>query len=404
MQSKRRIIPLLVLMALLWHCQNASEAIKELPVPAGAHSTTPNLSRSPQGDIFLSWVEATADGRHRLQFSRWQQKGWTAPRTVATGENWFVNWADFPSLAAIDTTLLAAHWLVKSAASPYAYDMHIATSDDGGRHWSAPLRPHNDGTATEHGFVSLLPYGNHFWAFWLDGRNYANADTAAPLQQRGMTLRAALLDRNDTIRETALLDSLTCDCCQTDAAIGSEGLIVAYRDRSPGEIRDIAVVRYHNGRWTAPQIVHRDGWRINGCPVNGPAIAAEGKHVAVAWFTEALGIPRVLAAFSRDGGRSFAPPVVVDDQKPLGRVDVALADDGAAWVSYLSATGDSAAIRLARLTTEGRRTTVFTVAQTAARRSAGFPRIAVTGRQLFIAWTQPGAAAQVKSAVLQIKN
>ncbi len=404
MQPKRLIISLLLLTALLWSCQTSPEAVKEVPVPAAANSAEPNLSRSPLGDLFLSWVEATEDGRHRLQFARWQQNGWSAPRTIAAGENWFVNWADFPSLAAIDAKHLAAHWLVKSAASPYAYDVHIATSADGGEHWSAPLRPHNDDTATEHGFVSLLTYGNHFWAFWLDGRNYANADTAAPLQQRGMTLRAALIDRNDTIRESALLDSLTCDCCQTDAAISSEGIIVAYRDRSDGEIRDIAVVRYHNGQWSAPQIVHRDGWQINGCPVNGPAIAADGERVALAWFTEALGRPRVLAAFSRDGGRSFAPPVVVDDRKPLGRVDIALTADGDAWVCYMSAAGDSAAIRLARLTPDGRRSADITVAHTAAKRAAGFPRIAADGQQLVIAWTRPGEPAQVKSAVLQIKN
>jgi hypothetical protein len=397
-------MPLLMLPALLWHCQNTPAAIEVVLVPAAANSTVPNLSRSPQGEIFLTWVESAENNRHRLQFSRWQQNGWSSPHTIASGDNWFVNWADFPSLAAINSTALAAHWLVKSAASPYAYNVHIALSPDGGQNWQTSLQPHHDSTATEHGFVSLLPYGNHIWAFWLDGRNYANADTTTPLQQRGMTLRAALIDRNGHIRESALLDSLTCDCCQTDAAQTAEGVIIAYRDRSETEIRDIAVVRYENGQWAAPQTIHRDDWQINGCPVNGPAVAADSNRVVVVWFTEAQGNRRVQAAFSRDSGRSFAPPITLDDPDPLGRVDVALANDGSTWISYMSNDGDSAAIRLTRITPDGRQTTIHTVAHTPATRSAGFPHIAIKGQQLLIVWTHPGTPAQVQSAVLKLSN
>lgn len=49
--------------------------------------------------------------------------------------------------------------------------------------------------------------------------------------------------------------------------------------RSCQEVRDMSVVRFAGGRWTEPRTVARDGWQINGCPVNGPAIAAAERQV-----------------------------------------------------------------------------------------------------------------------------
>src|SRR6185436_12033224 len=91
----------------------------------------------------------------------------------------------------------------------------------------------------------------------------------------------------------ALLDPDVCTCCQTVAALTDEGPIVAYRDHSSDETRDISVVSMQNGQWTRPRAVHRDGWRMNACPVNGPALIASGKRVAVAWYTGADEKPRV---------------------------------------------------------------------------------------------------------------
>jgi sorbitol-specific phosphotransferase system component IIA len=73
-----------------------------------------------------------------------------------------------------------------------------------------------------------------------------------------------------------------CECCQTLAAVTSEGVIIAYRDRSPSEVRDIYYVRRQNGAWSALQAIHEDGWEITACSVNGPSVAADGSRVALA--------------------------------------------------------------------------------------------------------------------------
>src|SRR5687768_10352920 len=176
--------------------------------PAAPGSRYPNLASRP-------------DGAHALQFSTWTGDGWTAPVTVSTGAGWFVNWADFVSVVPFEDGLWAAHWLEQRPGSAYSYDVRIAVSKDDGRSWSAPMSPHDDGTPTEHGFVSMIGTGDGLTAVWLDGRNTGGGDHDATHGSAAgaMTLRTAGIDKLGRIRggETEL-DARACDCCQTDVA------------------------------------------------------------------------------------------------------------------------------------------------------------------------------------------
>ena len=275
--------------------------------PRVAGSAQPNLCVDARGRVYLSWMEKTGENRHALRFSVRDRAQWSAPRTIAEGANWFVNWADFPSLVALADGALVAHWLVKSAADTYAYDVNISRSTDGGKSWSKPLVPHRDHTKTEHGFVSLVPLaGGRVGAVWLDGRNMkAGGHEGHDSHGGDMTLRFAAIDARGGISEEALLDGRVCECCQTSAAMTSEGAVAVYRDCSDKQIRDISIVRLQKGRWSEPRTLHADNWQIEGCPVNGPSIAANTRRVAVAWFTAANDAPRVNVVFSNDAGATF---------------------------------------------------------------------------------------------------
>ena len=150
-------------------------------------------------------------------------------------------------------------------------------------------------------------------------------------------------------------------------------MIVAYRDRSPSEVRDIYYVRRENGKWSAPRAIHEDGWEITACPVNGPSIAADGRRVALAWYTEAQDRPRVQIAFSPDAGATFGKPVQVDDGQPVGRVDVLMLADGSALVCWLSGTMEKGAIKVRRVRADGTLDAISTVAETDLARQSGFP-------------------------------
>jgi hypothetical protein len=145
--------------------------VREQPAPAGRGSGQPNLAVSRDGRVHLSWIERLGEGRFSLRFSTMEKGGWSAPQSIAEGANWFVNWADFPSMVALPDGSLAAHWLVKSGPGTYAYDVNISRSFDGGKTWGKPFVPHRDGTQTEHGFVSMFAAKDgSLAAIWLDGR------------------------------------------------------------------------------------------------------------------------------------------------------------------------------------------------------------------------------------------
>src|SRR5205814_669732 len=170
------------------------------------------------------------------------------------------------------------------------------------------------------------------------------------------------------------VDSRVCDCCQTSVAENPDGILVAYRDRSPDEVRDIFTVRLVNGRWSSPSPVHSDGWKINGCPVNGPAVDASQGKVAVAWFTAAAGDGQSFVAFSDDDGRTFSAPVRVDDGHARGHVNVALLPDGSAAVSWTAAGKGASDFKVRRIDPSGRRSAAVRIAQVA---TTEYPRLAL---------------------------
>ena len=367
----------------------------EVDCPAGAGSSGPFLHTSPGGRVTLSWVEPVGNG-HRLRFATWRGGAWSAARTVAEGTGWFVNWADVPSVIADDNGRMAAHWLEKSGEDTYAYDVRVSQSFDGGATWTGPITPHDDGTRTEHGFASLIFHTDYLHLVWLDGRKFANEDTP-----QEMTLRAARIDRHGNVSGAIELDGRTCDCCPTSVARVDGGFVVAYRDRSPDEIRDIYAVRYINGAWEAPMPVHNDGWRIDGCPVNGPALASAGGGVYVAWFTVDDGEGVVRSAHSSDAGKTFGGVVDVDDTDVLGRVALSGTRRSSPWVSWLSTGGDGAVIQCRMVVSGAVTSKIRRIADTSAAPSSGYPRITLLpDARLLVAWTDGGEALEVRTGIL----
>jgi hypothetical protein len=404
---------------------STAETWREVEPPAAPGSGQPHLFAGPGGAIFLSWIEPAGEDRVALRFSTLGDEGWSAPTTVAAGSDWFVNWADVPSLIALNDGVLAAHWLVESGADTYAYEIHLALSHDGGATWPVEIVPHRDSTPTEHGFVTLLPWErDELLAVWLDGRGYAGPVDAqgnavldaagAPVAAREeMSLRYARIAGDGRILEEAQIDGRTCDCCPTSAVVTPQGAAVVYRDRSEEEIRDIFFAGYEHGAWSEPRPVHADGWKIPGCPVNGPAIDAQDGRLAVAWFTAAGDSARVHVAFATVGGGStveglrFDEAIRVDDGDPIGRTDVVLLDDGSALVSWLERDGEETDLRVRRLWPDGRRgpsrRVALSIGSAAPRevRATGMPRMVRRDDEVVFAWTRAGETPRVETGLLR---
>jgi len=337
--------------------------------------------------------------RHRLNSSMWWDGEWAEEMKITEGNDWFVNWADFPSARFYrdkkDSLAIFAHWLEYSGKGTYDYDIRTLYGQGNNN-----IKLHADTVSAEHGFVSTaqLP-GGGLQATWLDGRYTkqqgavagAGEGTTEQGDEHGhgggaMTLRTKAISDSTSVE----LDHRVCDCCNT-ATIATDSLImVAYRDRSEHEIRDISYVVKRTGsdKWSTPKTVHADNWEISGCPVNGPALAATADgNIAIVWYTAPADRAQIL--FSRYDNEldAWQPPTLLDNNAPLGRVDLVIAADGTAYATALTAHDDP---DLANLT-------LWTVAadnslnrevltETAAARSSGFPKTALHNGKLY--WTR----------------
>lgn len=364
---------------------------EEVFPPGKAGAKEPSLFSSDESHLLMSWLEPGNQG-YTVRMSRYDGVRWSTPSTVSGGDDLFINWADYPSIARVVDEVIAVHWLRTHARGAYSYNVNIALSADEGRTWSAPFIPHDDVSASQHGFASMIPVaGKGFVVVWLDGRASDNESTDQNSLADAMQLRASFISPEGERGDDVALDLSTCSCCQTAAATTEDGaLLVAYRDRSAEEIRDISLVRYADGAWSKPHPLSDDGWEIAGCPVNGPALASQGSDVVAAWFTAANDTPAVKVATSSDSGLTFGNAMRIDGGRAAGRVDATILDDGSALVSWLEQTDDGEALMVCIVAAKGCGAKMH-VAENSVGGSMNFPALSAAFGGAYLAWTEPQA-------------
>lgn len=424
---------LFVLLFLLGACQNQASsdrpAISFFSHPAGEGSRYPFLHTTENGKVLMSWLQEKEEGVFRLKFASWQDGQWTEPAIIFEGDDFFDNWADFPSVTWSPAGYYAAHWLRKVDGGYFAYHVQMSFSEDG-RSWSAPVTPHLDLSPSEHGFVSLEPLPNgRILAVWLDGRN-----TAAAFESRGehneaasadashthhdnpngaMTLRSAEISPDGSIHHKHEIDARVCDCCPTRLVRDDTTAWVVYRNRSEAEVRDFYVAAYNlaSASWSKPVAVHADGWQIGGCPVNGAEVAVSGDVLRVSWFTAADNDARVLTATAATQHLHFGAPMQLSTGDALGRVNSA-SRDGTQTVLWLEqGAGDTpyADVYLSRLSGANEIPVLIPLEGLEISRSrlSGFPQLtALPGGsdRYLLAWTRHEPSFGIEMRTVRISG
>jgi hypothetical protein len=373
------------------------ELVKEI-TSENSHIEEPYLFTSTNGETYLSWIEKS-DSINFLKYSKLEGETWSAETMIAQGSDWFVNWADYPQVSAFEDGTLIATFFQKSGEGTFAYDVRITISKDG-KQWSDPFVLHDDQTQTEHGFVSMVPWGENMLVTWLDGRNTGGEGHDHDHGHHGqMTVRAAALDVDGKKIDEWELDNRVCDCCQTTAAMTEDGPVVIFRDRSETEIRDLGIAKWENGSWMETAPVYMDLWEIAACPVNGPRVSAFENQVAVAWYTAAKDNPEVKVTFSMDNGNTFEAPTKIDLGKTLGRVDIELIEKDKAMVCWM----EEGKILVRSVDSSGRLGNPVQVAASSDKRSSGFPQMTKNGNTVWFAWTDDSAdLRKVKVAKMEV--
>lgn len=379
-------------------CTNSRSDIITFNNPALPYSTFPSLF-STGDQVYMSWITHHPENEnYSLNYARFSQpNGWSDVYTIAESSSWFVNWADFPSIIADKQGAVAAHWLYKIPGGTYAYNVNISLINSNDE-WTLPITPHLDSTATEHGFVSMIPWNEDtILAVWLDGRQSANSSEDEYYDlANAMTLRGALISTSGKVKKSFLIDDSVCDCCQTSLIKTEKGALVAYRNRTDEEIRDIYISRFDGNDWSQPQTVYNDNWKISACPVNGPKLAARGSLVVLAWPTALDGQLMVKASISKDGGLHFDEPRLISDSGSLGRVDAAIYNKNV-FVSWMQKVNDEVYLKLKRLGRQETAPKTITVSKINGLRQTGFPQLEVLDDQLIMAWTDIDAISEIKT-------
>lgn len=358
--------------------------------PALPGSGMPSFATSPSGEVYLSWIEPVGTEAHALRVSHWTGRDWAPAETIAQGKKWFVNWADFPAVSVASDGSMLAHWLARpESGGKYGYGIRVAHRAAGpGGTWREVAAFNEHDPENYAGFLSFA------------GRRaaYLSPSTAAASGHHGgheghiKTLRVVEFGASGKPLTNVELDADVCSCCQTATAETPAGLLIAYRDHLPGEIRDISIVRVRDGKASAPQVLHHDGWKINACPTEGPSMSGSGRAVGIAWITRAGGETRLKLAWSPDGGEHFGSPVVADDGNAFGRPQLAAIDERESLLVWMERNGDNADVRVRRVSAQGLGPSL-TVASVAAARSAGLPRIAIHRDQVLVAWRSDSVRA-----------
>ena len=389
-----RILISIILSLILSSCSGDKSDFEDWAPPKSAISVSPNLSLDKKGSPILSWMRIDGETVY-LEYARLESKQWSPPITVSSGGNWLVNRADFPSVVQLTDSLWAAHWLVFTDPSSFAYDVFVSLSRDGGKTWEEGFSPHTDGTISEHGFVSFFADGSDVGVVWLDGRNMlgGHADESAQHVHSegidGMALRSTKLTSTGLISEDQEIDDLVCDCCQTDISETPDGPILVFRNRTENEHRDIYFSRMINGQWSKSKPVAVDNWLIGGCPVNGPSVAANQNKTAVAWYTQAKGFGEVKVALSDNGSDNFNSPINIDTgEDVLGQVGLAPLEEGGFVISWMThKEGTSGELRVQYIDDLGVTSQSIVKENISNTRIAGLPQMVLHDENIVLAWT-----------------
>ena len=375
----------LVVFIIFVSCKlNDNPVVEEIKFDFTNSNGQPSLV-SDGNNLSLSWISQLPNNDAILNFSQYNKGAWMNPKSITQGDNWFVNWADFPTHSINNDLVLTSH-LKKSGKGTYDYDIIMNLKTMNGEIIKSNFILNNDGVKAEHGFVSITnDESEGFFVSWLDGRNMSINNKES--NHNPMTIRFAQITREGEITNDTELDSMTCECCQTSIARTEKGPVVVYRDRNKSEIRDIYITRLILGKWDNPKPVNEDNWKINGCPVNGPKVVSNSSNLAVAWFTISNNQPVVNIAFSHDYGSSFNAPIKLNDFDPIGRVDVDFLNKKEVIVSYIESDQNGSFLRIKKVNIDGSASKYIDVGKIDGNRSSGVPQLEIIGEEIFVVWT-----------------
>jgi hypothetical protein len=306
----------------------------------------PAVAAASDGGVFVVWVEHGTNKTADIFLQKFDAEG--KPASVKTQVNPNVGEAtawrgDPPTINVGADGAIYIGWTKRvKTETASGTDFYVSVSRDGGKTFQSTAKVNDDNAPASHGMHSLtIDKSGRIYAAWLDERNikkpaHAQNETSnnfafvkalhtpSPKQTdeeaepNSEVFFAVSTDGGKSFSPNKKLAHEVCPCCKTAVLAATDGKIyVSWRQVVGDNFRHIALASSSNGgeQFSAPVIISDDRWQIMGCPVSGASlISGKDNNVRVAWFSAgAAGAPGIYQTYSTDGGKTFAPRVLVSE-------------------------------------------------------------------------------------------
>jgi hypothetical protein len=249
----------------------------------------PAVAADDHGRVALTWVTSDSLGGLDVWLALSSDSGVTfgVPRRLNAVPGRVSSYAESRPLPAWGPGgRLAVAWAELRADTGMAADVVVRASADAGASWGTPVTVNDDvaGRPVYHGFPALawLPDGTLF-AAWMDGRHTPPGEE----ESVGALVAAVSPDGGRTWEPNVLVTDQLCPCCRPAAQVPGEGRVVLAYRTALHDMRDPVLAFSGDGGRTfrAGVTVSPDGWELDACPSDGPALTGEGYTGVVAWYT-----------------------------------------------------------------------------------------------------------------------
>ncbi len=270
--------------------------------------STPAMAMDAKGAVYMAWFEEEKDRNLLYIAASADGKDFPAPVLVNGGSDEPAGIHGSPMLAIGAKGELYVAWTTPRAGAPFAAELRFSRSPDGGKTFSPSMKVSDSPQPASAGFESMAvgPDGSIYLA-WLDGREKATAGSA--------TYFAVSRDGGKSFSPNVKIDGNSCPCCRTALAVAPDGTIyAAWRKVFANDVREMVAASSRDGgkTFSLPAIVGNDKWVIAGCPHRGAGLGvdAAGK-LHIIWYSEGGGKPAIYYAVSQDRGVTFTKEEVV---------------------------------------------------------------------------------------------
>ena len=320
--------------------ETESEKTNQLPTmrvsAPEVDAAEPAIAKSADGNVFVAWVEHGVEKAANVLVQPFDKTGKPTAEKVQVNPQpgQATAWrGDPPSVAVGKDGAIYVVWTARVAAEEgNPTDIYLSASRDNGRSFALPVKVNDDKVPVSHGMHSLaIDKSGQVYVAWLDERNVKKEPPTNEEQPKHQhqakepnseVFFAASADGGKTFSANKKLAEEVCPCCKTSLLAADDGnLYASWRQVLPVDFRHIAVASStdQGNTFSKPTIVSDDQFYIEGCPVSGATLLADNNSLKVLWFTAGkAGPPGLYLAESKDGGKTFAPRIMVSEGLPTG--------------------------------------------------------------------------------------